>query len=414
MLRIRLSLMMFFQYMIYKAWWFPLAAYLTNMGVQSTQKALILSSMAIGCMASPIIGMIADRHFAAQRVLFVLNVLVGFLLILAARTDEPTMLFFVLLFTMLFYMPSWGLTSAIAMSHAPSEIFPKIRVFGSIGAVVAGIFSVISVKVFHIPFDGTNVTFYVGACVSFVAALSNLTLPHTPSKGKGAASSFIDALGLRAVKYMRERNFAIFIILSFFSMIPFAMYFVYFSEYLLDIKTQFMTVMMNWGVVGEMGFMLLIPVSIKKFGLRKVMIIGLVASIVRFVAFYLGGVFDQHWVVYIGILVHGCIFGFFYVGGQIYIDKKIEGKLKSQAQGFFFLVTFGLGMLVANIINGQIIRIFTDTSTGKRIYDWNSIWGLTTLFSVIMLVAFITLFKNEITKQVSPTPQYDIADKEID
>lgn len=410
MLQARLSLMMFFQYMIYKSWWFPLAAYLTNMGVQSTQKALILSSMAIGCMASPLIGMVADRHFAAQKVLFVLNISVGFLLILAGRTNDPTMLFFVLLFTMLFYMPSWGLTSAIAMSHAPSERFPKIRVFGSIGAVVAGIFSVISVKVFHFPFDGTNLTFYVGAGVAFVAALSNLTLPHTPPKGKGAKSSFIDALGLRAVKYMKERNFAIFIILAFLSMIPFAMYFAYFSEYLLDIKTQFITVTMNWGIVAEMGFMLLIPGAIKKFGLRKVMIIGLVASIVRFVAFYLEGVIDQHWVVYIGILVHGLIFGFFYVGGQIYIDKKIDGKLKSQAQGFFFLVTFGLGMLVANIINGQIIRIFTDSSTGKRIYDWDSIWGLTTIFAIIILIAFITLFKNEIPKEVSPTPELKLVD----
>jgi len=209
---------------------------------------------------------------------------------------------------------------------------------------------------------------------------------------------------------MKERNFAIFIILAFISMIPFAMYFAYFSEYLLDIKTEFMTVTMNWGVVAEMGFMLLIPISIRKFGLRKVMIIGLVASIVRFVAFYLGGALAQHWVVYIGILVHGCIFGFFYVGGQIYIDKKIEGKLKSQAQGFFFLVTFGLGMLVANIINGQIIRIFTDTSTGKRIYDWNSIWGLTTIFSIIILISFITLFKNGITKEVPLAPHLDTVD----
>jgi len=410
MLQARLSLMMFFQYMIYKSWWFPLAAYLTNMGVQSTQKALILSSMAIGCMASPLIGMVADRHFAAQRVLFVLNISVGFLLILAGGINDPTILFFVLLFTMLFYMPSWGLTSAIAMSHAPSERFPKIRVFGSIGAVVAGIFSVISVKMFHLPFDGTNLTFYVGAGVAFVAALSNLTLPHTPPKGKDAKSSFIDALGLRAVKYMKERNFAIFIILAFLSMIPFAMYFAYFSEYLLDIKTQFITVTMNWGIVAEMGFMLLIPSAIKKFGLRKVMIIGLVASIVRFVAFYLEGVIDQHWVVYIGILVHGLIFGFFYVGGQIYIDKKIDGKLKSQAQGFFFLVTFGLGMLVANIINGQIIRIFTDNSTGKKIYDWDSIWGLTTIFAIIILIAFITLFKNEIPKEVSPKPELKLVD----
>ena len=404
MLRFRLYIMMFFQYLMYAVWWVPLAAYLTNMDVASTQKAFILSSMAIGCIASPIIGMLADRYFAGQKVLFVLNVLNSLLLLWAANTGNPDLLFVILLFTMLFYMPTWGLTSAIAMAHSPSEDFPKVRVFGSVGWVASGLFSVIVVKLFHLNFDGTNLPFYFGAGTGLVAALFNLTLPDTPPAGKGKKGSLIDTFGLGTVQLMKERNFAMFIIFSFLSMIPFAMYFSYFSEFLLNIKTQYITVTMNWGVLAEMGFMLLIPITIKKFGLRKVMILGLFALVIRYVALYLGGVVNQQWLFYLGILVHGLIFGFFYVGGQIYIDKKTPHELKSQGQGFIFLVTFGLGLLAGNLIDGKIISLFHDNSTGVRIYDWDSIWGLTSIFSIILLVAFITMFKNDIPEKTPTTP----------
>jgi nucleoside transporter len=387
--------MMFFQYLMYAVWWVPLAAYLTNMEVESTQKALILSSMAIGCIASPFFGMLADRFFSGQKVLFVMNILNSLLLILAARTVNPQLLFVLLLFTMIFYMPTWSLTSAIAMAHSPAEEFPKIRVFGSVGWVTSGLFSVIVVRILNLDFDGTNLPFYCGAATGILAAFINLTLPDTPPPAKGKKGSLIDAFGLRTFQLMKNRNFAAFIILSFLSMIPFAMYFSYFSEFLLNIKTKFITVTMNWGVLAEMGFMLLIPPAIKKFGLRRVMIFGLIAMVVRYVSFYLGGIADQQWFYYVGILVHGLIFGFFYVGGQIYIDKKAPDELKAQAQGFIFLVTYGLGLLAGNLIDGKIIALFTVITGSSRTYDWNTIWGITTIFSAALLAGFILFFRSE-------------------
>lgn len=153
---VKLSLMMFFQYMIFAVWWVPLAAYLTNMGVEGVQKSLVLSSMAIGCMASPIIGMVADRFFAGQKVLAALNLFSSAMLLLAGLTTNPDWLFLFLLLAMLFYMPTWGLTSSIAMAHAQPEQFSRIRVFGSVGWVVSGVFSIIMVKSFNIRFDGTK------------------------------------------------------------------------------------------------------------------------------------------------------------------------------------------------------------------------------------------------------------------
>lgn len=190
---------------------------------------------------------------------------------------------------------------------------------------------------------------------------------------------------------MKDRNFAIFIIFSFLSLIPFAMYFSFFSEFLLNINTKYISVTMNWGVLAEMGFLMLVPFAIKKFGLRKVMVFGLVALVLRYLSFYIGGVINQNWMYYIGILLHGLIFGFFYVGGQIYIDKKAPTELKSQAQGFIFLVTFGLGLLAGNFISSEIIGHYKNAAG----YNWNAIWGITTISSIAVLILFMLLFKDK-------------------
>lgn len=389
--KIKLSLMLFFQYMMYAVWWVPLAAYLTNLEVSSLEKSMILSSMAFGCILSPVVGMLADRFFAGQKVLATLNLINAVMLVLAGTTHNPDFLFICLLIAMLGYMPSWSLTSSITMAHLDSEQFPKVRVFGSIGWVASGIFSIIFINLLNIEFDGTNLPFYCGAAVSLIALLTNLTLPNTPPPAKGQKGSMIDAFGLRTLELMKDRNFAIFIILSFLSMIPFAMYFSFFSEFLLNIKTKYISVTMNWGVLAEMGFLLLVPVAIKKIGLRKVMIFGLVTLTVRYLSFYTGGVINQSWMFYIGILIHGLIFGFFYVGGQIYIDKKAPAELKSQAQGFIFLVTFGIGLLAGNFICSEIIEKHKTTDG----YNWDTIWGIITIMSIVLLVAFMVLFKND-------------------
>jgi nucleoside transporter len=389
MTKFKLSLMMLLQYMMYAVWWVPLAAYLTNLEVESTQKALILSSMAFGCMVSPLVGMLADRFWPAQKVLSGLNFFHAFMLLWAGTTNNPDVLFISLLLAMLAYMPSWSLTSAIAMAHLPSEDFPKVRVFGSIGWVASGIFSIIFIKFLNISFDGTNLPFYCGAVVSLFAVLFNLTLPDTPPLAKGQKATLIDAFGLRTVKLMKDRNFSIFIIFSFLSMIPFAMYFSYFSEFLLNINIKYISITINWGVLAEMGFLLLVPLAIKKFGLRKIMILGLVALSIRYLSFYIGGLNVQPWIYYIGILIHGLIFGFFYVGGQIYIDKKAPAQLKSQAQGFIFLVTFGAGLLVGNFLCARLIHHYKTTAG----YNWDTIWGITTLVSVGLMLGFILFFK---------------------
>ena len=391
--------MMFFQYGMFAVWWVPIAAYLTNMGVSSTQKALILSSLALGCLFSPLIGMIADKYFPSEKVLAFLNLVTAILLLAAGLVSNPNVLFILLLFAMICHMPTWGLTSAIAMSHAPSEIFARIRVFGSIGWVASGLCSLFTVKYLGLDFDGTNIPFFFGAGIAFIAALVNLTLPHTPPPAKGEKGSVVDALGLNTLKLMKEKNFAIFIIVSFLAMIPFSMYWSYCSQFLQEENFKYISITMNWGQVAEMLLVLTVPFMIKRFSISTTLIVGLIFLAIRNFSFYAGIYADISGLYFIGILVHGIIYGYFFLGGQTYIDQKVPVNLRAQAQGFIFLVTFGLGMLVGNFISGNLLEVF----------GWSSAWLLSAISSLGLAIIMMIFFKSEVSVEKTTKSSDQIA-----
>lgn len=394
--RVKLSGMMFLQYMLLPVWFLPLATYLEGLKMSGGQIGWIMSSMALGCLTSPLVGMVADRHFASERVLAALNLAVAILLVVAAQMTSPTMVFILLLAVMLFYMPTWGLTSAIAMGHSPSENFPQIRVFGSLGWVAAGVFSLIAKYGFDAAIDGTAITLYCGAATALVAAFFALTLPHTPPPAKGQPSSVLDALGLRSLVLMKDFQFATFMVCYFLVMIPFAMYWSFFSLLLKDKGFELITITMNWGQVSEIGFMLVVPLALVRVGVKWAMTIGLGMLVIRYGSLMLGemiGGFAGTPLIYLSILVHGLIFGFFFVGGQIYVDRKAPKELKAQAQGFLFLAGFGLGLLAGNFINGKLLEHYTTvTSEGAKVYDWQPIWMITTACSVVLLIVFAVVF----------------------
>ncbi len=391
----RLRVMMFFQYMMLAVWWIPLAAYLANLGISRTLTALILSSMAFGSAASPLVGMLADRYFRAQHVLVFCNLMVSLMLWIAGSTGSGHVLFVSLLFAMLFYMPTWALTNSLAMTHISSELFSRIRVFGTIGWIVAGGFSLISVAWLKQDFDGTHLPFYFGAGLAIVAALLNTTLPDTPPQGKDQKSSLLDIMGFRSLALLRNRNFSAFLLIFFFSMIPFTMYWSYFSEYLSDSGYRLITVTMSTGQILEIFILLSVPLFIRKFGLRNTMMVGVVALVLRYLSLYMAGIEAQLIFVLIGAGVHGLIFGYYHLGAQIYTHKKAPAYLKAQAQGLLFFVTFALGLLTGNFVCGWIIRIYSTPTSGGVVYQWDTIWGITALMSVLVLLAFVLFFKKE-------------------
>ncbi|MDP6636942.1 MAG: MFS transporter [Phycisphaerae bacterium] len=389
-IRIKLSAMMFLQFMLFAVFWVQLPIYLDAIGVAGMQKWLIQASMGIGCLMSPIVGMIADRHFASQKVLFALNALSAVLLLVASYTSAPLLLFAVVLIFMLIYMPTWGLTNAIAMTHAPAEKLPQIRVFGSIGWFASRFFTDGAIHIFKMDgIDGTvapNIPLVIGGIVCAIGALVALTIPNTPPPAKGKPASIVDALGLRAAGLMKDMNFAFFIFASILVMFPFALYWSHFGSFLSakgfgDVATS----LANWGQFAEMFLMLLVPIAILKFGIKWTMALGMLALTVRFGAFSIAEAYGGDIWIYIGILVHGLIFGFFFVGGQIYVDKKAPEEIRGQAQGFIFLTTFGVGLVAGTLAYGKIIEV----------YGWAGAMQSAGVISAIGLVLFALIFKNE-------------------
>lgn len=391
--RIRLSAMMFLQYMMFAVFWVPLSAYLGTLKATDTQMWLTLSTMAFGCMVAPIVCMIADRHFASNKVLMVLNIACAVLLFFAARQTETSSLFVLLLIAMFCYMPTWSLTNAIAMSNSPSEKFPQIRVFGSIGWVASAVFSLVAMKLLGAKaFDDTALPLYCGAGTAIVAAIVNLTLPDTPPPAKGQKTSIVDALGLRAMTLMKDRNFAMFIVLSMLVMIPFTLYFSLGAKFLASQGFKYVTVTMNLGQLVEMGLMLLVPLALVRFGVKWTMMIGLAALVVRYVAFWGGVASEQTMLYFVAVLVHGIIFGFFFVGGQVYVDKKAPPEIRAQAQGLIVLICFGVGMFLGNLFNVKLIARYTTDG----LCDWSPVFVITSIISAVLLGAMCLLFKDDV------------------
>ena len=396
-IRIRLSIMMFLQYMFFAVWFVPLATYLDTLGFKGWKMAIIMSSMPLGCLISPIVCMIADRHFASQKVLIALNFGCAVLFFLAANVTSPLPLFLILLASMFCYMPTWPLTNAIAMANYPSEKFPQIRSLGSVGWVAALIFSVFALKVYGKKIDNTAIPLYCGAATALIAALFNFTLPNTPPPSKGKPASIVDALGLRAVGLMKDFNFAFFIVISMLVMIPFVTYFSFGSKFFGDKGFTLVTATMNLGQFVEMFLMLLVPVALAKLGVKKTILIGLGALLARYVIFWAGDVCNQTAFYYMAILVHGAIFGFFFVGGQVYVDKKAPPEIRAQAQGLIGLLCFGVGWLVANFVNASLIERFTSIAAdGAEVTNWTTIWIIIAAIAAVLLAAFAALFREDV------------------
>jgi len=383
--------------MLVAVWWVPYAAYLTKSGVEADTKALALSAMAIGFMASSIMGALADRYFSAQKVLATSNFAVAALLAFAGFTNNTTVVITLVFIIMLLYMPTWALTGSIVLKHVQPEQFPRVRLFGTLGWVASGLFSIVFVHVLKInPFDGSSLTFLCGSGVAFTAAIFNLTLPNTPPNEKKERLSIINILGFKAFTLFRDRNFLVFFLSTFAAVLVYALYYTYASMFFYDRNFQYITVTMNWGQVGELFFLFITTFAIIKLGFKKAMMIGLGAMALRYTSFWWGSATDTTAFYIIGVLFHGVIFGLFFVTGQIYVDKKAPEHLRAQAQGLLAFLIWGVALLIGNYLcNKLIVANTTFIETGNAVYNWTAIFGTVTVFSAIVWILFVLFYRQE-------------------
>jgi nucleoside transporter len=334
---------------------------------------------------------------SAQKIFAISNLLTALFLFIAGLSNDFTWTFISIFIAMLCYMPTWSLTSSIAMTHAKPELFPRIRMFGTIGWIASGLFSLVAVKFFNVgQFDGSNIPLFCGSGIAVIAALLNFTLPDTPPITSNEKISLRKVLGLDAFLLLRDRNYLIFIACSAAAILSFALYYSFGSEFLQDRQFKYITVTMNWGQVVELFFLFFATTIITRVGLKNALAIGLIALITRYLSFYLGGVFDVNAYYITGILFHGLIFGLFFVGGQIYTDSKAPKALRAQAQGMLSFLIWGIALLVGNFVCGQLISLNKTIDTaGNAVYDWNTIFAITTGFSIIVAILFYLFFKQD-------------------
>ena len=397
--KIQLSLMMFLQFFIWGGWFVTLGTFLGNdLNATGAETGMAFSTQSWGAIIAPFfIGLIADRYFNAEKILGVLH-LIGAVIMYYMAQAESFDAFYPLVFAyMVAYMPTLALVNSVSFFQMkdPAKEFSLIRVFGTIGWIVAGL--VIS-YVFHwdskesISQGALSNTFTMVAIASLILGLISFTLPKTPPSQSDGAISISDILGLDALKLLKDRNFLMFFITSILICIPLAFYYQQANPFLVELGMENPTGKMTLGQISEVLFMLLLPFFFKKFGFKKTLLVGMLAWAVRYALFAYGNAGELTFMLIMGIALHGICYDFFFVSGQIYTDFKAGEKVKSAAQGLITLATYGVGMLVGFWVAGKISDKYTLTDGS---HDWEVIWMIPAVFALGVMVLFVVIFKDE-------------------
>jgi nucleoside transporter len=459
-LRLQLSVMMFIQFFVWGSWYVTAPNYLKEIGFSGDDIGWVFAVGPIAGMISPFfIGMIADRFFAAQRVLGAMHILgagaMFFATTLMAQKASPTAIIITIFAYQLTYFPTLALANTLAMRNIndPEKEFPSIRVLGTIGWIVAGL-------LLSFLGWGTKINmFYLTAGASLALGLFSFALPHTPPTQTGPVSAR-QILGLDALVLLKNRNYLIFMTASFLICIPLAFYYQITSRVvemlqfqqvagLGDVATNLgfgdvIGLVMSFGQMSEMIFMIVMPLFFARLGVKWMLAMGMLAWVVRYALFSLGAPDEIRWMIIVGIVLHGICYDFFFVTGQIYTDQVAPKHIRAQAQGLLVLFTLGLGMAIGAKVAGKIETLHTpaaasvfnqqmvaknaeveqlrirlsntsevDRATletqikqleaektelgraGLKSIEWKPLWAMPAIFAAAILVLFVLFFKNK-------------------
>ncbi|SFQ64709.1 nucleoside permease [Hymenobacter arizonensis] len=392
-IRFKLSLMMFLEFFIWGAWFVTLGTYLLkNLNTTATQVGAAFLTQSIGAIVAPfIIGLIADRFFSAQKILGVLHLLGAALLWLASSAADFSAFYPYILSYMIVYMPTLALVNSISFRQMknPQKEFANVRVLGTLGWIIAGL----TIGWLNWEQNGSLVlTFRMAAGASALLGLFSFTLPPTPPIKKEGKSSVGQLLGLEAIGLLKNRSYLIFFLASVAICVPLSFYYGFTNPFLNEVGMKSAAGVQSLGQVSEVLFMLLIPVFFVRLGVKKMLAIGMLAWVVRYLFFAYGDGNSSYWMLIAGIVLHGICYDFFFVTGQIYTDNLAGEQSKSAAQGFITLATYGVGMLIGSLLSGQIVDAYKTTAD---LHDWQTIWLIPAGIAAAVLAVFLLLFKDQ-------------------
>jgi len=403
---LRLSVMMFLQFFIWGAYLVPMGKYLATLFAGNPELGPITASAystnSIAAIVSPVIvGLVADRFFSGQRLMGVLHLVGGVLLFWLATITDPAAFFWVLLAYSLCYMPTLALANSVSFDNLrnPEQSFPLVRVWGTLGWILSGFAVGLGLPLITGVDDpgSTALPFQLAGGASILLGVYAFTLPDSPPKSKGEEIKFGRILGLDALGLLKQPSFLVFVICSFLICIPLAVYYGWTNRFIAEKGVEASETVMAFGQVSEIVFMVLLPFFLQRFAVKWILLIGMLAWVARYALFAAGADASIIWMFYLGILLHGVCYDFFFVTGQLYTDRKAGLRLRASAQGFITLVTYGAGMLVGNIIGGILEKRNTfENAAGDLVLDWTGFWMIPAGAAFLVALLFLVLFRDPV------------------
>ena len=385
---LRLWIMVFLHYFVWSSWYVTMGTYLDKtLHFKGGQIGLAYGTTAVGALVSPfIVGILADRFFATQRILACLHLAGAGLLYFVSTQQEFGQFYPALLAYTVTYMAGHGLTNALTLHHSknPAKEFPLVMLMASVGWIAAGL------VVSWFQLEKSADMFRLASGAALVMGLYSLTLPHTPPKGANTPASLGTLLGLDALKLMRDRSFATFMICSFLVCVPLSFYFSWMNDFMTELNITNSAAKMTLGQVSDVVFLMLLPLLLPRLGVKGVLLIGIAAWAVRFGLFaaFVGNP-AALWMLFVGICVHGMCYDFIFVMGRMYVDKHAGPDIRAAAQGLHGVVTLGAGMFIGTWLSGVVGEHYKQGKT----HSWQEIWLIPAAMSAVLIVVFALLFK---------------------
>src|SRR5579872_1386142 len=372
----QLAFMMFVEYFIWGAWYVTMGTYMGDqLHSSGLQIGAAYSALAIATMISPFfVGLVADRYFAAQRIMGVLHLVGGVLLFLATTIKDNTAFYWVILLYSLLYMPTIALSNSVAFGQMndPGKQFPWIRVFGTLGWIVAGLL------IGNLGWEKSSATFHLAAAASGLLGLVSFVLPNTPPKGAESK-----APGAESFVLFKNKTYLIFFIAAILVCIPLSFYYGFCNPFLNELGMTNAAGKMIMGQISEGVFIMAIPFLFNRIGVKNMLLMGMTAWILRYICFAYGGLGANAWMLYAGIILHGVCYDFFFVTGYMYTEKKAGEKIKNAAQQLFTFATYGLGMFIGTWFSGYVVDRYAFTPTA---HNWQGIWLVPAYIAAAVLV----------------------------